>query len=171
MMSNNILSQIDINQLLGKIDKLSTEKSIIEITPKEIQQISDERLRREKQQQFNAVNFLYIRPLSKLLTQFLRRDANNGYSDQLDELSILGRIDKIGGKLLQYGCSSDQLVNMVPKTTNEVSVILKASSLGFTDTGLIDNSARVNQAQNWIQMYGNMNESNSEKESISPHRR
>ncbi|MCI8347339.1 MAG: hypothetical protein HFJ12_05300 [Bacilli bacterium] len=162
-MPSNFLSQVDINQLLGEIDKLSTEKSIIEITPKEIQQISDEKSRKEKQQRFNAVNFLYIRPLFKLLTHFLSQDTNNRYSDQLDDLSILGRIGKIGRRLLQYGCSRDELVNLVPKTKKEVEIILEAKSLGFTDTDLIDNSSRVSQAQNWIQMYGQTNLSNPEK--------
>ncbi len=74
-MTDNILKQFDIDQLLKEIKELSTEKSITEITPKEIQQISDERLRREKQQQFNEVDFLYVRPLNKLLTHFISKDT------------------------------------------------------------------------------------------------
>ncbi len=117
------------------------------------------------------MDFLYVRPLDKLLTHFISKDTKNRYSDQLNELSILGRIGKIERRLLDYGCTRGELVNMVPKSTKEVGIILEAKNLGFTDMNLTDNNTRVAQAQNWIHMYGNTNTSNREEEATTSHRK
>lgn len=149
-MDNSIMSNDDIQNLLNEIENMEKEPSIIEITPDQIKRIEDENLRSEQLKIFYDVDFAYVKPLEGLLNHIISKHSTTNYSYNLSSLSIVDRIGKVERRLLEYGCSTDDIVKLVPKTTEEVNLLASARRQGFVSDGIVDNNTRVSQAKEWI---------------------
>ena len=128
---------------------MEKEPSIIEITPGQIKRIEDENLRSEQLKLFYDADFAYVKPLEGLLNHIISHSTTN-YSYDLSNLSIVDRLGKIEKRLLEYGCTSDDIVKLVPKTIEEVNLLASARRQGFVSDGIVDNNTRVSQAKEWI---------------------
>lgn len=146
----DILKQTDIDALLKQMEELSKNTSIIEITPKDIMEIQDPVVKSEKQKQFNCVEFLYVNPLKKLLKGVLSSKNEKNYLYDINNLSILDRIKKLGRVLLNYGYTKQQLVMLVPHTKEEVNIVLEAKEKGFIDLEIVDHVTRLSNAKKWL---------------------
>lgn len=150
----DILNQKDIDTLLNEIDRLyQPTKSIIEMTPHEIDLIKDESIKEDTLKHFYEVDFLYVKPLEKLLKYALDQSNSSHYSYDLSNQSILDRIKILSKLLFSYGYVKDQLIDLVPQTKEDVNIILTARRKGYKDQSILSHIDRLEAVNSFLDDY------------------
>lgn len=147
---SELLSQEEIDDLLKQLELATILPSIIEIKPSEIANVKDLIEREKLQVQFNSVNELYVKPLERLINFMNSRSSSLKYTYGFSDASILERLHILERDLLVRGYTKEQVINLVPQNTEEVSIILNARKNGFKDNLVVDNQARLNEAKTYL---------------------
>lgn len=147
---DGLLNQEEIDKLLNQLSHEAKMPSITEIKPSEINKIDNTVERNKIQSQFKYVNALYIEPLRKLLLAYCKMKKIAPINPNINDLSIIERINIFQLRLLPLGFTSDQLLELVPKDTEEVNLLVSAMEKGFKEETTINNKERLIEARNYL---------------------
>lgn len=145
---DGLLDQEEIDKLLKQLSQQSLIPSITEIKPDEISNIKDIVERNKLQTKFGYVNKLYIDPLKKLLLACHKN--NKSPIPNIDNLSIIERINAYRKALITLGFTPAQLGELVPKDEEEVDLIVSAMEKGFEEQKTGNNKDRLIEARNYL---------------------
>lgn len=143
----------DIESMIAEVQK--TNVPVIRKTPDMIDKILDPVVREKELLEFTWLHNLYISPMSELAKRICTK-LSIPFSEipSFSNASIMGRMTKLRDFLFSKGCTIDTIVQLLPKSTQEVELLIKAHKYGF-DLGFdgIDNLAnnhRLERAKNYL---------------------
>ncbi len=147
MVNHEILSQEEIEKILSQIGK---KKEFTQLKPSEIEQEKDIVERQKNKIRFNTIKEVYITPLERLLEFNYSRLKQDNYSINLTDLSLEECMNTLSKHLLKYGYNDNQLKEFLPRTEEELDLIITAKEQGFRDNALLTNKERLNNAQEYL---------------------
>lgn len=159
------MSEIDSLLSSNEIDKLlfefKAETSVFRKKPSDIKNNSNEIERESELLKFKLLDELYVFPLFVLANRINMKLYNKPIEFQgMDNLSIIGRMFKIKEFLVSKGCSIDNIMDLVPRTANEIIILINAKNkgfdLGYASTQSLTNEDRVKRAQEYLDAINNI---------------
>lgn len=148
----DILSQKEIDEFLSSLEKMLIEIPPMQyIKPSQINQIENEEKRKELENDFASIHYLFVYPLEKLLEYITKKTGQEYYKLDYQDTCIMERTIMIEKLLEQKGYSKEQVKNLVPKTEDEQKLLLQARRSGFKDDLPCYNDYRVASASQFIQ--------------------
>lgn len=127
-----VISQEHINYLLSELKKAQMETSIIHMKPNDISKIEDVVLKQKEMHRFYLVQEFYVKPLQRLLMMIGKQSGKYLSSfEEADNLSIAERVSKLRDSLVKQGITTEQLLQMVPKTVEEIDGLVAAQKNDF----------------------------------------
>ncbi len=145
---DGLLSQEEIDKLRKHIFEEPLTPSIIEIKPDEISNIEDVVERNKMQANFEYINKIYIDPLKKLLLACHK--INKSPIPDVNNLSLVKRINTYGKALITLGFTPAQLDELVPKDEEEFDLIVSAMEKGFEEQKTGNNKNRLIEVRNYL---------------------
>lgn len=117
----DILNESEIEEIINELNKGTYGLSIIEKSPKDIEEISDGKKREKEMERFKIINDLYVKPLEDLLNCIGNNQTGKyGFDYGIAILPIIERIKVLSTKLVMMGVSLDQMLQLVPKNVSEL---------------------------------------------------
>lgn len=143
----------EIDSMIAEVQK--TDVPVIRKTPDMIDKNPDITTREKELLEFTWLHNLYISPMSELAKRICLK-LNMPFSEipSFSNASIMGRMTKLRDFLFSKGCSIDTIVQLLPKSTQEVELLVKAHKFGF-DLGFdgidnLTNDHRLERARNYL---------------------
>ena len=150
----SLISNNEINDLLLELE---LETSVLKMKPESVMKISNIVERDKTLSKIKWLEELYVLPLLELANRINTTVCGKKVEFVgLENLSIRGRMFQIREFLLSKGCQIDTIIRVVPKTVEELGILLNARSLGFNlgfeEHQTLDNSERVMRAQQYLDL-------------------
>jgi len=149
-----LLNQEEIDHLLKQLQIQKSQPSILDITQRDIDRISDIALRTQRQIQFDNVNDLYVKPLEHLYLFYCNQKGKTSRIPDLGDISIMSKISRLREVLLSVGFTGPQLADLVPKKEEEVSLLISAMKKGFKNDKMYNNENRLTAAKSYLDSMG-----------------
>lgn len=100
-------------------------------------------------------NELYIGPLENYLTVLTHGEGcYDKPFEETDDLSILERAVRMRDTILRHGGSLDYLLSLVPKTSEELDILMCAKNNGFPLNHMLSNDEKVAAARQYLNTMG-----------------
>lgn len=143
-------------EILEFINDLYLSSQLLEETPAEIDTIKDTIERNRISNNFNILNEIYVLPLSEMANRVSNRlTGQRKIFIGIDDFSIKKRMAVIRKYLISKGVSEDTILKLIPKTVEEVNLLVEANKSGFSlefgDADSLSNEDRLMRARKHLE--------------------
>lgn len=154
----DVLGTTEMDRLFDALQNMAKKPSITEIKPSQLEQIEDQETRRKWKKDFEAVNYLYVYPLEKVLKYFSIKKGQLFYQLNYEDKSLIERMISLEKTLVHMGYTKEQVTRMVPRDKEENALLLSAQERGFSDDVPCYNEDRIKAAVSFLQSLENVEE-------------